>query len=82
MGARSRAWEGEPLAGALLAAGYVSVRSAAVSGAPRGPYCMMGVCFECRVTVDGIPDVQSCVTPVREGMTVNLPREPGREDAE
>jgi predicted molibdopterin-dependent oxidoreductase YjgC len=41
-----------------------------VSGEPRAPYCMMGVCFECLVEVDGVPNVQACMTSVREGMTV------------
>ncbi|QHQ35426.1 (2Fe-2S)-binding protein [Algicella marina] len=36
----------------------------------RAPYCMMGVCFECLVTVDGKPNQQSCLLPVRGGMIV------------
>jgi sarcosine oxidase subunit alpha len=35
-------------------------------------YCGIGHCFECRVTVDGIPDVRSCLVEVREGMRVAL----------
>ena len=69
-GAEIEAWEGEPLAGTLLAAGYLAVRSTLASDAPRGPFCMMGVCFECLVTVDGTANVQACATPVREGMAV------------
>ena len=37
---------------------------------PRGPFCMMGVCFDCLVEIDGVPNVQGCMTPVREGMQV------------
>lgn len=37
---------------------------------PRAPLCGMGVCFECRVTIDGVPNVPACITPVREGMRV------------
>ena len=37
---------------------------------PRGPLCGMGVCFECRVTIDGVANVPACITPVREGMQV------------
>jgi D-hydroxyproline dehydrogenase subunit alpha len=47
-----------------------------VSGAPRGPLCAMGTCFECRVTVDGEPHVRACLTRVREGMAVALEAAP------
>lgn len=63
------AYPGEPLAAALLAAGYRAVRRTG-GGAPRGPYCNMGVCFECVVSVDGVPAVRSCLTDVRAGMRV------------
>lgn len=36
----------------------------------RGPYCMMGVCFECLVTIDKIPNVQSCMVQVYAGMKI------------
>jgi D-hydroxyproline dehydrogenase subunit gamma len=61
---------GDSVAVALLAAGVASTRTTSVSGAPRGPYCMMGACFECLATVDGRPNVQTCMTPVRDGMQV------------
>lgn len=41
-----------------------------VSGLPRAPLCGMGVCFECRVRIDGRAQVRACMTPVREGMQV------------
>ncbi|MEW6339532.1 MAG: (2Fe-2S)-binding protein [Paraburkholderia sp.] len=58
------------VAAALLANGWDACRTSAISAAPRGPFCMMGVCFECLVEVDGVPNVQGCMTPVREGMQV------------
>lgn len=58
------------VAAAMLAAGATACRTSAVSGAPRGPFCMMGVCFDCLVEVDGVPNVQGCMTPVRDGMQV------------
>ena len=64
--------EGEPLAAALLKAAVTPIRHSVVSGVPRAPYCMMGVCFECLVEVDGIPNVQACMTTVRAGMKVRL----------
>jgi NADH dehydrogenase/NADH:ubiquinone oxidoreductase subunit G len=61
---------GESLAAALLAAGFLTFRSAPRSGAARGPFCGMGVCFECLVEVDGAPARQACLTPVQAGMRV------------
>lgn len=62
--------EGENLAAAMLRAGVKTFRSTPRSGASRGPYCMMGVCFECLVTVDGRPNRQACLETVRKGMIV------------
>lgn len=60
---------GMNLAAALMNAGVSGMR-AAPGGEPRGPWCGMGVCFECRVTVDGRRDVRACMTQVRDGMEV------------
>jgi predicted molibdopterin-dependent oxidoreductase YjgC len=65
-----RARAGDSIAAALLAAGIPVTRSTPVSGAARGPYCMMGACFECLAVVDGRPSVQTCMTEVRAGMRV------------
>ncbi|KRB11379.1 2Fe-2S iron-sulfur cluster-binding protein [Lysobacter sp. Root690] len=40
------------------------------SGEPRAPLCGMGVCFECRVTIDGVAHQRACLTVAREGMQV------------
>lgn len=61
---------GDTVAAALLAAGVETCRSSAVGGEPRAPYCMMGVCFECLVTVDGVGNQQGCLVALRPGMTV------------
>ena len=58
-------------AAALLLAGAVPTRTTPVSGAPRAPYCMMGVCFECLVAIDGVPNQQGCLIPVVEGMRID-----------
>lgn len=63
-----RAPEGQSVAAALLGAGTVSLRESP-GGSPRGLYCGIGVCQECRVIVDG-QVVRSCVTPVAAGMEV------------
>ena len=61
---------GDSVAVALLAAGVTTTRATPVSGAPRGPYCLMGACFECLAIVDGRANVQTCMVGVREGMRV------------
>lgn len=61
---------GVSLAAALLASGVRHTRSTPVSGSPRAAYCMMGVCFECLVEVDGMPNCQACLLPVSPGMRV------------
>ena len=63
-----RARTGDTVAAALLAAGIDHCRTTPVSGAPRAPYCLMGVCFDCLVTIDGVGSRQACLVPVREGM--------------
>lgn len=63
---------GDSVAVALLAAGVTTTRRTPVAGAPRGPYCMMGACFECLAEIDGRPNAQTCMTEVREGMRVRL----------
>jgi predicted molibdopterin-dependent oxidoreductase YjgC len=65
-----RARNGDSVAVALLAAGIQVTRRTAVSGAPRGPWCMMGACFDCIAMVDG-HRLRTCMTPVQEGMRVD-----------
>ncbi|MEA2800454.1 MAG: hypothetical protein QOE49_549 [Rhodospirillaceae bacterium] len=72
---------GDTVAAALLAAGIDHCRSTPVTGAPRAPYCLMGVCFDCLVTIDGVGSRQGCLVLVREGMAVETllgKREAGR----
>ena len=64
------ALEGDNVAAALLAAGVTTIRTTPVTGAPRAPYCMMGVCFDCLMEIDDVPDRQACLVPVRDGMTI------------
>ena len=72
---------GDTVAAAMLAAGIDHCRTTPVTGVPRAPYCLMGVCFDCLVTIDGIGSRQGCLVPVREGMAVETQlgkREAGR----
>lgn len=61
---------GEPIAVALLAAGYRVFRAMPERGDERGGYCFVGRCTDCQVIVNGIPGIRSCVTPVTAGMKV------------
>jgi thioredoxin reductase len=69
-GVRVEARAGDSVAAAMLAAGHVTCRRTPVSGSPRAPYCLMGVCFDCLVAIDGIGNRQGCMTQVRDGMQV------------
>jgi predicted molibdopterin-dependent oxidoreductase YjgC len=69
-GAAHVAREGDSVAAALLAAGHAAFRATPVLGRARGPYCLMGVCFDCLVTIDGRPAQQSCAIAVAPGMRI------------
>jgi len=62
---------GELLAAVLLRVPPHWARTNPVSLAPRAPYCMMGVCFECLAVVDGAASVQTCLVEVADGMRVS-----------
>ena len=62
--------EGDTVAAALLAAQIQAFRETPGTGSPRGPYCMMGVCFECLLTIDGEANRQGCQVLATDGMTV------------
>lgn len=71
-------WNGQPMTGqagdtvasALLAAGVQATRLHPVTEEPRAAFCMMGICFECLVEVDGVANVQGCQVRLAEGMRV------------
>lgn len=61
--------EGISVAAAIAHAGQAFGRSP--GGRRRGPFCGMGACFECRVSIDDMAQQRSCMVPVREGMRVD-----------
>ena len=71
-GAAVAAREGDTVSAALLASGRDVRRATAVSGTLRLPYCMMGVCFDCLVTIDGVGNRQGCLVPVTDGMQIEI----------
>lgn len=60
----------EPVATALMNAGIMDFRSTRVLHEPRGVYCAIGRCTDCMMIVDGQPNVRTCITPAKDGMTV------------
>jgi hypothetical protein len=61
---------GSSAAAATLVTGFASIRRTPVAGSDRGPYCMMGVCFDCLAEIDGIPNRRTCMVEVRPGMRI------------
>jgi len=61
--------EGTMVSAAIAIAGVAFTRRS-VTGEPRAPLCGMGICFECRVRVDGVDHRRACLEPVRNGMVV------------
>ena len=60
---------GSMVSAAILKIGTTAFRRS-VTGEPRGPLCGMGICFECRVTIDGEAHCRSCQTICRDGMDI------------
>ena len=69
-GTTFEARSGDSVAAALLANGVLAFRTTPISGAPRGPWCLIGNCHECLVEIDGEPNRQACMVTVRDGMQV------------
>jgi len=61
--------EGTTVAAAVLSSGVSAFRHS-VTGEPRGPLCGMGICYECRVIINGEPHARSCQIVCRSGMQV------------
>ena len=61
---------GQTVAAALLSKGHLYFRNSPISGQPRAPYCMMGVCYECLLEIDGNSSQQACMIQVCEGMDI------------
>lgn len=65
-----QAYEGEPILAALLARGIRVNRYTVKRNEPRGLFCGIGQCTDCAMVVDGVPNVRTCITPVRAGMVI------------
>jgi len=69
-GKETKAYEGESIAAALMAAGIKVHRTTPKYREPRGIFCNKGRCTDCIMKVNGLPNVRTCITTVREGMIV------------
>lgn len=79
-GKKIQAYEGEPIAAALIASGHITFRTTEKRKHPRGFYCGIGLCTDCMMTVDQIPNIRTCITPVRENMQIQTQTGTGRWD--
>ncbi len=66
------AYPGETIGAALMAAGILTFRTTRRQGRPRGLFCGIGLCFDCLVIVDGIPNQQACLVAVKPDMLVQV----------
>jgi D-hydroxyproline dehydrogenase subunit gamma len=71
---------GVSVAAAVLGTGKTHTRTSPVSGEPRAPFCMMGVCYECLMEIDGHKDQQSCQIQIKEGMVITRQTRVNREE--
>jgi predicted molibdopterin-dependent oxidoreductase YjgC len=68
---------GETVAAAVLVSGMGYTRTTPVSDSPRAPFCLMGVCYECLMVIDGQPNRRSCQEIVVAGMRIERQHGPG-----
>jgi hypothetical protein len=71
-----KAYAGETVAAVVVAADGLATRTT-VSGERRGIFCGMGVCFDCLVVVNGVPNTRSCMTLVTNGMKIQYQERAG-----
>lgn len=68
-GRKMQGYEGEAIAAALHANG-IQVYRTSYSGRPRGFFCAIGKCSSCFMVVNGLPNIRTCITPLKEGMVI------------
>jgi len=70
-GEKIKAYEGEMIASALTASGKKVLRYTSKMNEPRGIFCAIGRCTDCVMEVNGLSNVRTCVTPVKDKMVIN-----------
>lgn len=71
-GAPVEATPGQTVAGLLIGLGRSSWRDTRRFGRPRGVFCGIGVCFDCLVVVNGVPDVRACQRTLAAGDEIRV----------
>ena len=79
-GEKTIAYEGETVAAAILAAGRRKLRYSPKNGHPRGVYCGIGLCHDCIMIVDGVPNIRTCRTPATPGCRVETQKGLGKRE--
>ena len=69
-GKRYTAFRGETVLAALIASGCITLRKSRKIGEQRGFFCGMGVCYECLVSINSVPNQRSCMTKVEDQMEI------------
>ncbi len=64
-------FKGDTVGSALHALGITTLSKSIKKDRPRGFYCAIGNCASCNMIVDGIPNVRTCIMPLRAGMVVS-----------
>lgn len=81
-GKKMKAKKGETIAAALMANGIQIHRYTTKHHEPRGVFCGIGQCTDCVMTVNGKPNVRTCITPVEDGMIVETQQGFGKRGTE
>jgi len=79
-GKEYEAYSNESVAAALLALGVNTFRHSRREHRPRSLFCGIGRCASCNMIIDGVPNVRSCITKVRDGMVVETQKDLGSID--
>ena len=69
-GIETTVYKGDSVLASLVASGYKILKKSRKLNENRGPVCGMGVCYECQVTINGVPNQRACMKEVEEEMTV------------
>jgi len=77
-GKKVTAYDGEVIAAVLWAEGIKKFRYTKKEKQPRGYFCGIGRCTDCVMTVDGVPNVRTCITTVKEGMKIETQKGLGK----
>ena len=70
-------YQGDTIGSALHALGITTLSKSIKKERPRGFYCAIGNCASCNMIVDGVPNVRTCITPLKDGMIVSRQKNKG-----